>query len=94
MIETLVYGYSSESTQRELSTEYQHDRIKCFSKIFEFLTKVASALEGLIEPTLIGYRAREGGGGALGFLGGRIRSLSKLKNTPKALIFGQKAPLF
>ena len=39
-----------------------------------------------------------GGGGerALGYLGGggRIRSLSKLKNTPKALISGQKAPLF
>ena len=35
-----------------------------------------------------------GGGGALGYLGGCIRSLSKLKNTPKALISGQKAPLF
>ena len=30
-----------------------------------------------------------GGGGALGYLGGRIRSLSKFKNTPKALISGQ-----
>ena len=34
-----------------------------------------------------------GGGGALRYLGGRIRSLSKLKNTPKALISGQKSPL-
>ena len=34
-----------------------------------------------------------GGGGALGYLGGRIRSLSKLKNAPKALIFGQKGTL-
>ena len=34
-----------------------------------------------------------GGGGALGCLGGRIRSLSKFKNTPKALIFGQKSTL-
>ena len=34
-----------------------------------------------------------GGGGALGYLGGRIRSLSKLKNTPKALISGQKSTL-
>ena len=34
-----------------------------------------------------------GGGGALRYLGGYIRSLSKLKNTPKALISGQKAPL-
>ena len=33
------------------------------------------------------------GGGALGYLGGRIRSLSKLKNTPKALISGQKSTL-
>ena len=32
-------------------------------------------------------------GGALGYLGGRIRSLSKLKNTPKALISGQKSTL-
>ena len=34
-----------------------------------------------------------GGGGALGYLGGRIRSLSKLKDTPKALISGQKSSL-
>ena len=34
-----------------------------------------------------------GGGGALGYLGGRIRSLSKSKNTPKALISGQKSTL-
>ena len=27
MIETLAYGYSSESTQRELSNEYQHNRV-------------------------------------------------------------------
>ena len=33
-------------------------------------------------------------GWALGYLGGCIRSLSKLKITPKALISGQKAPLF
>ena len=26
MIETLAHGYSSESTQRELSNEYQHGR--------------------------------------------------------------------
>ena len=34
-----------------------------------------------------------GGGGALGYLRGCIRSLSKLKNTPKALISGQKSTL-
>ena len=32
--------------------------------------------------------------GALGYLGRCIRSLSKLKSTPKALISGQKAPFF
>ena len=30
MTETLAHGYSSESTQQELSNEYQHDRV--FSK--------------------------------------------------------------
>ena len=34
-----------------------------------------------------------GGGGAHGYLGGCIRSLSKLKNTPKDLISGQKSIL-
>ena len=34
-----------------------------------------------------------GGGGHLGIYGGCIRSLSKLKNTPKALISGQKSTL-
>ena len=27
MTETLAYGYSSESTQQELSNEYQHDKV-------------------------------------------------------------------
>ena len=27
MIETLAHGFSSESTQCELSNEYQHDRV-------------------------------------------------------------------
>ena len=27
IIETLADGYSSDSTQRELSSEYQHDRV-------------------------------------------------------------------
>ena len=27
MTETMANGYSSESTQRELSNEYQHDRV-------------------------------------------------------------------
>ena len=48
---TLAHEYSSESTQRELSNEYQLDQV---SKIFTSLclqwTKVASALEGLKVP--------------------------------------------
>ena len=27
MIETLAYGYSSESTQQDLSNKHQHDRV-------------------------------------------------------------------
>ena len=48
--ETLANGYSSESTQRELSNEYQHDRVLIVFKDFGILVlwmKVASALEGL-----------------------------------------------
>ena len=50
MTETLAHGYSSKSTQRELSNEYQHDRVKMVFKdicIVVLCTKVASALEGL-----------------------------------------------
>ena len=50
MTETLAYGYSSESTQRELSNEYQPDRVQMVLKkhfVLVLLTKVASALEGL-----------------------------------------------
>ena len=31
MIETLAHGYSSESTQQELSNEYQYDRVSSVS---------------------------------------------------------------
>ena len=50
MIETLANGYSSESTQQELSNEYQHDRVSMVfqeSCILVLWTKVVSALEGL-----------------------------------------------
>ena len=50
MTETLANGYSSESTQRELSNEYQHDRVSMVFNNLRFLvlcTNVASALEGL-----------------------------------------------
>ena len=46
----MANGYSSESTQRELSNGYQHDRVSMVFKdfcIFLPWTKVASALEGL-----------------------------------------------
>ena len=32
MTETLAIGYSSESTQRDLSNEYQHDRVWMVSR--------------------------------------------------------------
>ena len=50
MLETLVNGYSSESTQGELSNEYQHDRVYIVFKdlcILVLWTKVVSALGGL-----------------------------------------------
>ena len=48
MTDTLANGYSSESTQREPSNEYQYDRVKMvFKNILLLGTKVASALEGL-----------------------------------------------
>ena len=52
MTETPPNGYSSESTQRELSNEYKHDRVPMGFKnicVFVIWTKVASALEGLIK---------------------------------------------
>ena len=50
MTETLAYGYSSESTQWELSNEYQHDWVKNLFKdlcVFMLWTEVALAWEGL-----------------------------------------------
>ena len=52
MTETLANGYSSESVQRELSNECQHERVWMVYKnlcILVLWTKVASALEGLKE---------------------------------------------
>ena len=46
MTETLVNGYSSESTQQELPNEYQHDLVQMVFKNICFLalwTKLASA---------------------------------------------------
>ena len=50
MIETLANGYSSDSAQRELSIEYQDDRVEMIFITFCFFvhwTKVTPALEGL-----------------------------------------------
>ena len=50
MTKTLANGYSSESTQWELSNEYQHDRVWMVIKnlgVIVHQTKVAPALEGL-----------------------------------------------
>ena len=52
MTVTLAHGYSSESTQRELSDEYQHDSVKMVFQNLGILVlwmKVALALEGLSE---------------------------------------------
>ena len=50
MTEILAYGFSFESTQRELSNEYQLDTVCMVYKDFCILMlwmKVASAMEGL-----------------------------------------------
>ena len=50
MTETLANGYSYESTQRDLSNEYQHNRVSMVYKkvcVLVLWMKVASALVGL-----------------------------------------------
>ena len=52
MTEILANGYSSESTQRERSNEYQHDRVSMVIRnlcVLVLWMKVALALEGLTE---------------------------------------------
>ena len=59
MTETLAYGYSYESTQQELSNEYQQNRVQMVFKnlcILVLWTKETSAMEGLtnsLTPTRI-----------------------------------------
>ena len=58
MTKTLANGYSSESTQRELSNEYQHDSVLIVFKDFCILvswTKVASAPKMLRKYVLLGF---------------------------------------
>ena len=50
MTQTLASGYSYESAQRELSNEYQHDRVQMVFKIIYVLAhlmELVSALKGL-----------------------------------------------
>ena len=59
MTETLGHRYSSESTQRELSNEYQQDRVKMVHKIFSLLmlqTEIALALRNLAIPLQIIFK--------------------------------------
>ena len=52
MTETLANGYSSDSSQRGLSYEYQDDLVRMIFIIFcilVHLTKEATALEGLTQ---------------------------------------------
>ena len=58
MTEPLAHGYSSKSTLRELSNEYQHDSVKMVFKnlcIHVLWRKVASALEGLNTCSLLPF---------------------------------------
>ena len=60
LTETMAHGYSSESTQRELSNEYQHDRVcKVFKDvcIHVLCMKLASALERLRENISLVYKS-------------------------------------
>ena len=55
MTETMANGYSSESTQRELFNEYQHDRVWVVFKnlcVLVLWTRVATALKGVIHSCL------------------------------------------
>ena len=47
MTESLAHGYSTESTQRDLSNEYQHDRVFKNLYVLALYMNIASALEEL-----------------------------------------------
>ena len=50
MTETLAHGHSSESIQREISNEYQNDRVRLVFNdlcLLVFWMKEALALEGM-----------------------------------------------
>ena len=76
MTETLTLGYSSESTQRELSDEYQHDRSYMFFLAKSLghcaLVEIASALEGV---NLFTHRAFDWTGNCVCLLSSYISSV-------------------
>ena len=72
----------------------------CTATVLYWVQQVATVLSPSWKKTWRDLLARQGmysarrGGGALRYLRGYIRSLSRLKNTPKALISAQKHPYF
>ena len=92
MNETLTHGYSYESTQLELSNEYQHDMVWMIFKnrcILVLLMKVASALEWLSKTGLSGLDTQWFTQWLNGFRGNTFRSwpmvVDPLKKTVEGL---------
>ena len=78
-----ISGWLSLLSAKAAGADIREAEIRCW----------AGTCEGKRMEYVISLPRGGGGGGALGYLGGCIRSLSKLKNTPKALISGQKSTL-
>ena len=85
---TLAYGYSYESSQQELSDEYQYDRVQMILVFFFCILvnwiKVASASEGLKKslcgaPKCLNYFS--------GILGTRSFVRKYLREIPKSVSF-------
>ena len=55
MTETLAHGYASESSQRDLSSEYQHDRVQIFFKnmfVFQLWTSSIEWVKGILREVI------------------------------------------
>ena len=75
--------------------ENKKDAILYYQCTFSpLIRQITCKLELMIELRSRGLGGGGGGAGALGHLGGRKRSLSKFKNTPKTDFWPKKAPLF
>ena len=84
-------------SQKETYVSYNYvQALNCISRLIKEVP-VNDFSFGLLQLSLVLFPIQwwpgGGGGGSLGYFGGRIRSLSKLKNTPTALISGQKSTL-